>query len=269
MKKIKGVVLIELLIAALLGAMIIIFLMQMYLASARSEQLQQALQQIQMNGKNAAAMLLTAVQRTGQIGCMQLGADYPKLVYQTDTLTAQNKLMGNDEMFTVRGMEYLSTATASAKNNVVLLAAKNQAIKSEQLLVIADCQHAELLKIANVSDQRLQTVNPLKNNYENDAEIGRFVIEKYFIAKTNRFYSNGEAVYALYREDNNEGKMELVEGIQQMKINYVLKKGGTLSEVAAAQVGDWSQVVAATFELTVVAPPFKKIWYVYGAIGSL
>lgn len=72
----------------------------------------------------------------------------------------------------------------------------------------------------------------------------------YFIGKTKRKDDKGEPVYALYQVDINKQKRELVEGINDMKIQYTILKNNQLFDVAENEVTNEDKVVGVSITLT-------------------
>jgi len=160
-------------------------------------------------------------------------------------LTVQNKLTSSNHEFTVRYAD-LPAATLNRMNEdrsilyvdgAVHFAAKNW-------LMIADCQHAEIFQIEKSvirhHQQALHLSHSLHSQFSAGAEVGKFKINRYFIAKTKRRNQDNLPIYALFMTDINHRKIELVENIQQMQIS--IDRGLML-------------------DLEVIAPPLKKHWY--------
>lgn len=53
-----------------------------------------------------------------------------------------------------------------------------------------------------------------------ETELGIYKKESYFIGKTKRYDKKQHAIFALYKRDEHGKKMEMIEGIDMMKILY-------------------------------------------------
>jgi hypothetical protein len=59
--------------------------------------------------------------------------------------------------------------------------------------------------------------------YDKSARLGLFHSTLYYVGKTTRLNSQGQAVYALYRKTQGERTQELLEGVESLKILYGVK----------------------------------------------
>ncbi|MCE3239302.1 MAG: hypothetical protein K0R24_2283 [Gammaproteobacteria bacterium] len=106
--------------------------------------------------------------------------------------------------------------------------------------------------------------HPLENN-----KLG---INYYFIEKTNRKDTVGAAIYALYYQDTTSKpfkKIELVEGINEMKIKYTVLENHQLVEYPADQITESSKVRAVSIKLlfsSLNQAHLKKSEYLYVAL---
>ncbi len=72
----------------------------------------------------------------------------------------------------------------------------------------------------------------------------------YFIADTNRKNSVGEKIFSLFQKPVNGDRIELVAGVEKMKLNYGLVSQGTSTVYfPASQVVDWNQVKSISMDL--------------------
>ncbi|HLB42191.1 MAG TPA: prepilin-type N-terminal cleavage/methylation domain-containing protein [Gammaproteobacteria bacterium] len=266
-----GFTLIELIITMSLGLLLTGLFFTTYIANQKSDQLQTTINQIQNNANNAINLLNTEIHRTGYIGCANLTNDFPIISYQDYSIKPSNKLIGNKNELTIRHMDDSNTILQNTqKNKSVLYTSKEIEFAVNDILIISNCKKAEIFQVASVfitkDYQKITSTHPLQEEYQSYAEIGRLVINRYFIAKTNRINPNGSSVFALYVEDIFHRKFELVDGINHMNIMYTLKKNGRLIDASAPAVHDWSKVLGVHINLTIFSPPITKHWYSYVAI---
>lgn len=78
-------------------------------------------------------------------------------------------------------------------------------------------------------------------------------VNTYFVAKTMRIDNRGEAIYALYKLDTEKHKQELVEGINDMQIQYTILKNNKIIEVNANQINSESKITGISIMLTFIS----------------
>ena len=86
-----------------------------------------------------------------------------------------------------------------------------------------------------------------KNNNNNKPEITH-----YFVEKTLRKDERGIPIYALYRQEMTARpfkKIELVEGVNKMEINYAVLENHQLVEYPIEKITDWSTVRGVSIKL--------------------
>lgn len=270
LKKSAGNTLVELLIVVTLSLLLISFLFEMYTASQRGYQLQIALNHLQDNAKTAIDMLNSDIRKAGYIGCSRLTNNFPVISYSPYLLTSQTKLMGKDEEISIQHMEFPGLVLKELlQDNSTLYVSNEINVHKKDILVISDCQHAELFQVENVYStseyQKITTFFPLHNQYKENAEIGHLIKNRYFVAKTNRKDKMGLPIYSLFVEDI-KNKTELVEGVKRIKLLYSILNGDNLIELQAKEINDWSRVVGVAIELEMVSFPLNKIWHSYVAL---
>jgi competence protein ComGC len=103
------------------------------------------------------------------------------------------------------------------------------------------------------------------------AQIKQYDQNSYFIGKTDRFDAKGDAIYALYHQDSHAKKMELVEGVNKMKIKYAVLKNNELVEHPIEEITDWSKVRGVAIEwvfASLNASTMEKTEYEYIALSQ-
>jgi hypothetical protein len=91
-------------------------------------------------------------------------------------------------------------------------------------------------------------------------------INTYFIGKTKRNDARGNFIYALYQLDNQHRKLELVEGINDMKIQYTLLENNKMIERSAEEINNKSKIIGLSIMLTLTSlntVPLQKNEYMY------
>lgn len=264
----SGIVLIELMVALSLSLLLLRFVFEIVVTSERYFRLQTALQQNQESALTALDILSSAIHQAGHIGCPRLTRDFQIYSIGNYAVNAQNKLIGiSNNVLTVRYAEYPpAVLIAPMRDNKTLHISKNIPIKSNDIVLISDCKHAELAKIDSMTSNYLTTQQSLHGQFDSMSELSRLQINTYFIAKTVRKDQSGAPIYALFVRDINARTMELVEGISNMLLTYMLYQEGRIVALSANDVVDWSQVRAVAIDLEVSVSPIKKRWHAYVAL---
>jgi hypothetical protein len=97
-------------------------------------------------------------------------------------------------------------------------------------------------------------------------------IKYYFIEKTNRKDATGAPIYALYHQDTTSKpfkKIELVEGVNEMKVKYTVLENHQLVEYFPNQITDESKVKGVSIKLlfsSLNQTHLEKSEYVYVAL---
>jgi hypothetical protein len=262
-----GFMLIELLIAISLSFLLLSILTEIYVTAQKSYHLQIALQQIQTHAQLATDILTSEIQQAGHIGCAKLTADFPILTYSSYPLTPQTKLIGTDHMLTVRYVEFPAMELMVTMHDAKTLYVNKGKNYLHKILVISDCSTAEMF-IPEVLAQenhfyKITPFVPLHHLYAQHAEIGKLVINSFYIQKTKRLHQDGTPIYALYRQDIQHRKIALVEGVEQMNIQYSIKQNNTLINLPANAILDWQAVVGVAIDLQISEESLHEIWHVY------
>ncbi|HBG31953.1 MAG TPA: hypothetical protein DDW98_15245 [Gammaproteobacteria bacterium] len=163
-----------------------------------------------------------------------------------------------------RSVSNLASAMSSASANVPL-ASNPDNLTAGEMAIIADCTAADLIRITSVTggltlvysiaDNTLTTLSKAYTNTTglNAAQAMRFNSWVYFVRDSGRDAADGSAIFSLYRLDTsrqNQAAQELVEGVERLRVLYGERSGtDAIRYRAAANVTDWSQVVAVRVAL--------------------
>lgn len=279
-----GLIIVELLLAILLGLLIVSFLWEIFTAVKHGQHLQIALHNIQTHAKQAIDILAADIHQAGYLGCARLTREFPLVSFAPYQLLATTKLQGYDgisDAVTIRHASYPAAILMrdmqqkkadfhSFANYSILYASNIVRFAEGSILLIADCQSAEIFVAKHVIHlsnglQKIISNKPLHTNYLKNSEISYLVENHYFIGKTKYQYADGSVISALYVKKINHRKIELVDGVEDMKIIYFVKQHHTYIRQHARDITDWSRVVGVSVELLLKALPFKKTWYLYAA----
>jgi hypothetical protein len=198
-------------------------LIEVYLATEKNHLAQTALMNVQENSHMVMQILTSAIRTAGYVGCAKLMTIDNKI----EKYSGEEIKAGSDAM-TINKVS-VEHATLSKKmtdfTNLYVRGRPN--FKEEDILFISNCKSAEIFKVKHVTQegdevQKIISEKHLSQKYDQYTEVSRIEKNTYFIGKTARFDENGSVVFALYEMSNNANKTELVEGVNDMKINFVV-----------------------------------------------
>jgi type IV pilus assembly protein PilW len=221
---VAGLTLIELMIALFISMLILSLVTTIFLAAEKNFRLQIALSHIQENARLAIHFLNSNLQNVGFIGCAKLTNDFPIKNYETYTINPNNRITINNNIITLRHMSVQNAYLIQSMRGYSTLHVSNDQVFSENdILIISDCKSVEIFRVKKVvnskNEQVITTTQPLSFLYENNSDVGKFEINSFFVANTDRQTSDGQAINALYMTMNNQRKIELVEGVDEMVIS--------------------------------------------------
>ncbi|OGT57336.1 MAG: hypothetical protein A3F14_06165 [Gammaproteobacteria bacterium RIFCSPHIGHO2_12_FULL_43_28] len=259
--------LVPLMLAMLIEVGLIAVLINLYLTSQHSLMLQFALRQIEENAQIAIRIIGNDVKSAGNIGCARLATDFV-LPYGFYQLQPNTRLRGDDQSITLTFVSFPAATLLAPIYHDRLMATVLPLFKKEELAILSDCKHAEIVKVTSAqkkSSVQFVTLSSLHYQYDASAELGKLTIHRYFVAKTGRHDQQGLPVYALIREDNQHRKTEIIDGIRKLVLRYSVRIGGVLQELPANAIRDWSSVEGVHLQLDMEIFPFKKTWFAYVA----
>lgn len=277
----RGLSLIELLIAMVLGLLLIAGVMQVFLSSKQTYSTTSALSRTQESGRFASEFLSFDIRNTGYKGeCVAPINNLTGLTDDRFTLdmglkawdnsqsglpswfTASDRLAGTD-MILVKHAVNGSGATAANTNNtattgVSFALTQASGIDTGTILVTADPIGCDMFQ--NQSAKTADAISrpnsgTLSHNYTNDMEILAYQSAVYFIK------AGTSGVPSLWRIRYNQGTTgmlaeEMVEGVQNMQLQFAVGNASgaiTGDYVDAQSITDWSAVVSVKLSLLVVS----------------
>jgi hypothetical protein len=180
----------------------------------RQYALQDQIRQYEYRVVNASALLKREIGLAGYMGCPQLQDGFPIATEEQIDFSAASKLTGTADQFTVKHAAFppasvldVSSDRATVKTDL------GQRFKSGQLVIIVDCRHAEIKRIAHASRadpfQFLSFERPLSSTFDTSAEMSPLAIDRYYIAD-----------HSLMMQGSNGRDAILMEGIEAMNLTY-------------------------------------------------
>jgi len=252
LKNYSGMILMELMLAAALGLLIVSAILKIYLVSQQSFRLQTSINQIQDNAKIAIKILSSEIHLAGYIGCPKLTDDFP-LVAITYPLTVKNKLIGTPTSITARHASLNNVALIKSMSNRSMLEVSDQIhFKKNNILIVSDCKHVEIFQIKNIiyshGVERIIPATPLHYLFKSYAEVARYEVNHFFVSSTKRNDAYGKPIYGLYVKDLQGNTVRLVEGINALNIQYIMNQ---------------TLISAIKIDFEVASTPLRKIWHAY------
>ncbi|PAU66042.1 hypothetical protein BZL41_03670 [Pseudomonas sp. PIC25] len=286
----KGLSLVELLVAMALSLIIGAAVIQMFLASKSSHRLQDSMARVQENGRFAVGFLAKDIRMAGFMGCGNIDEIAINVIANPAPIDVANPLgqiiggvnniAATNSWNAVAGTDVLSIRKASnagvglvgnmsTDNANIQIETNTLELVAGDALFISDCLSADIFRATNVSSgsshetiahaNNYNTSNRLSKAYGDDAELFAFESIDYFIRDTGRATASGDPIRALWvtkkfanRSDASANPVELVEGVQDMQIEYGVATGASMianSYQTANNVTDWSKVVSVRFSL--------------------
>lgn len=246
----QGYSLIELMLAISLSLFLSMGIINIFIHSKNIYQLTQSLNTISHKARLAFYLISHDIRMAGFIGCMHLidaltlkkhlSVDTSLIVWHKGQTTAKMALpkltryQKDSDAILVQFLDPNTIPIKEAKSKHVVFAHR-MLFQPKDVLLISDCQHAELIHWNNIH---------LTNSYQMDSEIGLFNRVIYYIGDTGRLSEVGEHIYALYRRNLNQSihkPIELIEGIKSMSIRLGMKNSnGTMIYKNGNEVKHWA-----------------------------
>lgn len=189
-----------------------------YLHSNHCMTLQSDIYQLQEEVIDVVDLLTDEIQHSGYIGCQRLLPGMHVKSAGDRELNVANQLVVTTDSLTTRHAS-IEAATVNFMSQSSLIASDNIAFKKDDIVLIADCQHAEIFTVKHVhhrgNEQSILPASPLQFDYTTGAEISYFEENKFFIRKTKRRRENGKVIYALYIENITHDIRMLIDDVAE------------------------------------------------------
>lgn len=281
-----GFTLIELMVALVLGLLLLGGVLQLFLGSKKTYELQSALGRVQQESRFALETLSRELRMVGYQGCSNSatlrpnviadndGDNLPDLVFTSDFLidgfdggtgwsnpTAIPTQAGSDVISFLYGdSKGARLAGNMATDNANIQVTHNpDNFKAGDVFLITDCQNADIFAATTVSQsggssivtiahaENRNTNNRLSQLYGPDAMVMRIRQHSYFIGIE-------DGTPGLYRSDEAGRVFRLIEGVEDMFVLYGESTDGSNTRetnryVRASEVNDWSRIVALRLAL--------------------
>lgn len=241
-QKIKGIILIELMISICISLVIICLLTEIYTLMQSNTHRQQSLRDIQHQAANIKQILSSDIGMAGYIGCARLTNQFPLAL--AGLMNLKNPIQVNaHDVTTVHASESHASLLKDMSNRTSLLIRREFVVKPRDVLIISDCAHAEIFTVASISvidgNIKITPQQPLQYHFLQNSEIAKLIVNTYYIARSKRIDELGHAVMSLYVAEITGRQTELVTGVNEIafKADYCRDKisGITINMILSAQ----------------------------------
>ena len=277
--------LIELIIAMLLSVLIISGLCAIYLVAENNRTEQADLITIQNNTKIMRYFLSNHLRMAGYVGCAKLTADFPFHNHLAIPISLQNKIhrytdrevkADSDAVVIWHASTQQVSLVETMQDNSILYVAPGLIFYKGENIVITDCKTIEIAKIKAIlllknGIQRIIIDSPLKKRYGKNSDVAKLQIEAFFIGDSGRKDNSNKIIYALYMRDSGNNKIELIEGVSDMKIQYDFFTDELTGEYPAREITDSSSVGGILINMTldsVAGFSMQKKWSMFVALSQ-
>lgn len=259
MTRIAGFTLTEIMITLVIGSILLAALMQLFLNMKQVNQYQQGMARLQENMQTASILFGQWIRGAGDYGCnrfdetvqISVSSDIdsrhyglirqqPIQVVSPDVLQTLPQIsahahkrykFGTDMIFIshVPAFFNLQDYTQGHQGDFIVNGAPN--FKQGDVLIVTDCQNMDVVKAAKepstfrkdssvVTYQRRDASAQLSKLYAPQAKVGKLESEILYVADTYRKNQAGDPVWALYATDINGQTLELIEGVEDLRIAF-------------------------------------------------
>lgn len=249
----RGMTLIEIMIALLIGAFLLGGVVQIFISSKQTNRMQEGLSRLQENGRFAVSFISKDTRRAGFQGCPSLRNDkvisnviagvpvIPALTQNT-LISGVNNVVpnwdanacgagdgcieGTDAISVTYGESCsgnLNAAMANVNADIQILATNTCSVNATWALLISNCTTGDIFRATSDASNANTTIQhpALNTAYGMDAELFIYRGYTYFIRES----TSGAPERSLWQLDNTQAAsasnpVELVEGIENMQVLY-------------------------------------------------
>jgi len=232
-KKQKGITLVELMIAMVIGLVLTAGILQLFVSNKQTYRITESMSRLQENGRFAMHFLTKDIRMADHWGCrsknLPIKSNLDSDAYfdlPIDALAGTDGAAVTDpDSITVKGVisdGILLTAPMPTKSADLQVA--NNKLKQGDHLLISDCSDGDIFQKTNTSGTVIKhdiagsapgnLTKPFNSLYDTDAQVYKLNFVTYSIQPG----TSGQN--SLFRSINGAAAQELVEGIEDMQILY-------------------------------------------------
>jgi len=289
----------ELMVAMTIGLIILAAVAGLFVSTNKASNNQNRLARVQENGRFAMYYLLRDLRMTGYMGCQNDLTDHlsndlatttgfyfgttnlptplegiddvtsgstpawspsASTTLPTNVWTGTAAAIGKPDLLAIRRVDtstaqQLTTPMASFTDNLTVQSTSN--FQNNAVVLVADCTKADLVQVNVANSGQLTPVSQLSKQYDKtSAWVYPYTTRIYYIGLNNN------SVPSLYRADNGGTPVELVEGIESMKILYGIATPPNIQpsyyrKASAMSAADWANVVSIKIGILARTPNAK------------
>ena len=213
-KKQSGLTLIEIMIAVVISLILLAGVGQIYLSSKKTYRTTDALSRLQENGRFSLDFIVKSIRETDHMGCL-----YRKsTVFDGVSATNDNVVAGlvNSDTITLISASQdtmnVSSVAAAGASTIALDSASD--FEDGDQILISDCEKGQTVTITSISGSTLTIDSPLKQAYSKRATVSKLITTIYSLG------INVAGNPALFMDDGSGVARELVEGIEDMQVQF-------------------------------------------------
>lgn len=261
----RGLSLVELMIALLLGLLLSAAVLQIFISSKNTYLMQESMARLQENGRFVVSYMANDIRMAGYMGCANIdrvpvnnigqanGGGLAVPVFDSNTvIVGSDNVAGGNVWGAVAGTDTLVvqrvnsggmvlTGNMTAQNANIQVVDNGLNVAAGDILFITDCINADIFRATTVSNgsgkvtiahaNNVNTSNNLSKAYGSDAEVLVFESVAYFVRDTGRKTPNGDAIRSLYVQRQagstaaGAAAYELVEGVQDLQLEFGVDTG--------------------------------------------
>jgi len=287
MKKIKGLTLIELMIASFIAGLVVIGATSLYLQHVRYFQSQSEFVQQLDSIRYAFMDIRNSIHSAGYRGCGSLN---PNSIFSTHDPSLDNAIIGYKihspshpqelpdfiasnsfaKASDVLVLRYMSNdavplrKTMSTPRSVVVVDEKSS-LEAEDQAIIADCEGADIFSVTKRQSSAeipnavvLSHAEPhnvtsnLRHRYLEGALVGHYEEIAYYLAPSTIKDKTAKTKIALYKKmsPRKNKASALIADLEKFELQYgVISTSGSIDFLAADAIKDWSKVISVTINI--------------------
>ena len=221
--KAAGFSIIEMMVALTLGLILSTLLFNNYVDAAGALSMQSSMYHLQEVVNVSNDIITHEIEQAGYIGCAKLVPGFPVKHFQQYSLTAGNQLIVTDVNIISRHASMMNAELLNLNpDKKTLYVSDNLSFKADDILIISDCQHAEIFKVKHIfhlhQQLKIEAVMPLDSDFDKNAEVAYFETNRLFLKKM------GNNKKALFLEDVKLFHRQITDGVEAL--HFVSKLHG-------------------------------------------
>jgi type IV pilus assembly protein PilW len=284
----KGFSIVEFMIAIAIGTLLVATVGSIYISNKKTFSIQESLARLQENARVANYILNKDIRMAGFQGCAgesfltmkNIVRDPSRvLLYDTpisgsDSLASSfspalpsniaGKVAIGSDVIELRMATHTGVQLRDDMNraNNPILVYERLGIRAGEVLMVSNCSVGDIFIAGgntNASSITHTATNNLSNSlstaYTAGSQISRYIYYSFFVKNTGRTNTENQPIYALVRQDMDGNEVEIIDGIEKMKISYgvdtnedkTADRYQTATEIEAAN--NWNKIISVKVNL--------------------